>query len=118
MTVELAQPFQWPEIPENKSPWHHELWQMREKKHQEQQQEQKEMYKGEIPLPSKQPYSAERSQLRSLADKMLAGKVKWENDVQLDPRWDDIVAQTEAKQGVKKEAEVRSPNAEGNKTRI
>ena len=106
MTVELAKPFQWPEVPENKSPWHNELWEMREERHEEQQQQQAKGYKGEIPLPSKQPYSEERQELRDLAKKMLSGEVKWENDVQLDPKWESVVAESQAKQGVTEKAAV------------
>lgn len=96
MTVELAQPFQWPALPENTQPWSKEMWDIREEKLAEQRKEQNMTRRGQIPLPSRQKESKEREELRTLAQKMLSGEVKWSNDIKLDPKWDSIVAQAEA----------------------
>ena len=45
----------------------------------------------EIPLKSKEPVSKERKQLADLAKQMLSGEVKWQNDVNLDPKWDTLL---------------------------
>ena len=104
MTVELAQPFQWPALPENKQPWNKDMWDLREQKMEEQRKEQSMSHRGKIPLPSLQKESKDRQELRKLAEKMLSGEVKWENNVKLDPKWENIVAQSQAKDGVKAEA--------------
>jgi len=107
MTVELAQPFQWPEVPENTQPWNKEMWDMREERLQEQRKEQSQTHRGQIPLPSEQKESEDRKQLRSLAQKMLSGEVKWENNVKLDPKWEHIMGRVDgAKDEVKTEEAV------------
>lgn len=105
MTVELAKPFQWPEVPDDKSPWSNQLWQMREDLMEKRNDEHIQRQRFEIPLKSKEPVTKERQQLADLAKQMLAGEVKWENDVILDPKWDKVLAQKEAKKATTQDVE-------------
>lgn len=91
MIVELAKPFQWPEVPEDKQPWSNQLWEMREGLSEKRNEEHLHRQRFEIPLKSKEPVTKERKQLADLAKQMLSGEVKWENDVTLDPKWDKIL---------------------------
>lgn len=92
MTVELAKPFQWPELPTNLEPWSHELWKMREAVVEKRNEEQMGQYEMQVPMKSREPLSKERKELASLAEKMVAGEIKWSNDVVLDPKWDTLLA--------------------------
>ncbi|TQW00762.1 hypothetical protein V2A60_001811 [Cordyceps javanica] len=91
MTVELAQPFQWPAVPDNLEPWNHELFEMREKTFEQRREEQYNAANRIIPMASRQPRSEDRKKLASLAKDLLSGKKKWSNQVQLDSKWDAIV---------------------------
>ncbi|KJZ77957.1 hypothetical protein HIM_02594 [Hirsutella minnesotensis 3608] len=91
MTVELAKPFQWPEVPENTEPWSRDLWQQREKAAYEAEEDGYNKNRGTIPLVSEKPLSQERKELASLARQMLSGEVKWTNGVTLDPKWDKLL---------------------------
>ncbi|KPM44390.1 hypothetical protein AK830_g2215 [Neonectria ditissima] len=91
MNVELAKPFQWPEVPDNKEPWSNQLWKMREDLMDGRNEEHIQRQRMQIPLKSKEPASKEREQLADLAKKMLSGEVKWSNDVPLDPKWDKLL---------------------------
>ncbi|KAL7760377.1 hypothetical protein ACKLNR_010467 [Fusarium oxysporum f. sp. zingiberi] len=102
MTVELAKPFQWPELPEDKTPWSNQLFQMREDMLEKRNQEHIAQQRFEIPLKSKQLPSKERQELAKLAQKLLSGEEKWTNDVILDPKWEKILGKEEAE--VKKDA--------------
>lgn len=93
MTVELAKPFQWPELPKDLEPWSNELWKMREEMMEKRNEEQVQQHRFKIPLKSSQAPSKERKELGDLAKKMMAGEVKWTNDVKLDPKWDKILEQ-------------------------
>ena len=75
---------------------------MRERRNDEQVARQK----SQIPLKSKQPVSKERKQLAELARKMVSGEVKWTNDIVLDPKWDAILAEVEAKKAKNAQQEV------------
>lgn len=97
MNVELAKPFQWPELPDDKQAWSNQLFQMREDMMEERNNEHIRRQRFEIPLKSKEPVTKQRKQLADLAKQMLSGEVKWENDVVLDPKWDKILAEREAK---------------------
>jgi large subunit ribosomal protein L23 len=97
MTVELAKPFQWPELPKNLEPWNNELWKQREEMMEKRNDEQINQHKFKIPLKSQEPLSKERKDLSDLAKQMLAGEVKWSNNVVLDPKWDAVLAR--AKEG-------------------
>ncbi|KAL7895216.1 hypothetical protein HDV63DRAFT_360766 [Trichoderma sp. SZMC 28014] len=96
MTVELAKPFQWPEIPADLEPWSNDLWKMREDTIEKRNEEQLVRQKMQIPLKSQEPVSRDREELGKLAKKMLSGEVKWSNDVALDPRWDQILEKERA----------------------
>ncbi|KAK7427433.1 mitochondrial 54S ribosomal protein YmL41 [Neonectria magnoliae] len=96
MNVELAKPFQWPEIPDNKEPWSNQLWKMREELMDTRNEEHIQQQRFQIPLKSKEPASKEREQLADLAKKMLSGEVKWSNDVPLDPKWDKLLEKKNA----------------------
>ena len=91
MTVELAQPFQWPALPENREPWNHELFEMREKSAEQRREDQYNAANKIIPMASRQPKSKERKELANLAKDLLTGKKKWSNQVQLASKWDAIV---------------------------
>jgi large subunit ribosomal protein L23 len=99
MIVDLVKPFQWPEVPENKDPWYNDLWEQRREALQEQSRQQQNQARGKLTLKSAQTPSTERSELAALAKQVLAGEVKWSNDLVLDPKWDAIVKKTEAKAG-------------------
>jgi large subunit ribosomal protein L23 len=102
MTVELAKPFQWPELPEDKTPWSNQLFQMREDMLEKRNKEHIAQQRFEIPLKSKQLPSKERQELANMAQKLLSGEEKWTNDVILDPKWEKILNKEEAE--VKKDA--------------
>lgn len=97
MTVELAKPFQWPEMPSSLEPWNNELWKMREDLMEKRNDEQINLQKSEIPLKSKEEMSKNRKELKGLAERMLRGEVKWDNGVALDSRWDSLLAEREGK---------------------
>ncbi|QUC17317.1 uncharacterized protein UV8b_01558 [Ustilaginoidea virens] len=92
MTVELAKPFQWPDLPTDLEPWSHELWTMREGLNEKRREQQANKSEFKIPLKSAEPLSRERRELAALAKKMVEGEVKWSNDVVLDPKWDALLA--------------------------
>lgn len=100
MNVELVKPFQWPETPADLQPWNNELWTQRESRMKENRRQQWERQQMTLQMKSRAPVSAERKQLGELASKMLKGEVEWENDVKLDPKWDELAAQMNANQGV------------------
>ncbi|KAJ6780660.1 hypothetical protein PWT90_01320 [Aphanocladium album] len=91
MTVELAQPFQWPEVPENREPWNPELFEMREDMVDKRREEQYDKSNFKIPMKSRQAKTKERTALASLAQDLLSGKKKWSTDAELDSKWDSIV---------------------------
>jgi large subunit ribosomal protein L23 len=95
MYVDLVQPFQWPALPEDKEPWNHELWQQREDSMRKSFMEQKNMQsvKGGK-LKADLPRQEARRDLNNLAKKMLAGRVKWNNEVTLDPKWNAFVRES------------------------
>ncbi|PHH88572.1 hypothetical protein CDD83_7353 [Cordyceps sp. RAO-2017] len=94
MTVELAKPFQWPDLPKNRDPWSQALWQKREDIIDDQQKDQSLRQKAVIPLKCKAPLSHERQALARLAKELLDGRVKWSNGVTLDPKWDALLAES------------------------
>lgn len=100
MIVQLSKPFQWPELPDNLEPWNHELWAKRQEEMDKNAEEQARRGKFEIAMKSRQPLTKEREGLASLAKDMLEGKIKWSNDVQLDPKWDNLLKQQATKEGV------------------
>ncbi|KAG5993688.1 hypothetical protein E4U52_001753 [Claviceps spartinae] len=102
MTVELVKPFQWPELPTDLEPWNHQLWHTREKEMNKLQKEEVQKQESKIPLISRAPYSKERKSLADLAKKIQSGEVKWSNDLELDPRWDTLLA----KEGKPAKAEI------------
>lgn len=91
MNVELAKPFQWPEVPTNREPWSHDLWKMREERKDENKEESYNKNRFKMALISQKPLSEERQQLASLAKQMLSGEMKWKNDLVLDPKWDMLL---------------------------
>lgn len=92
MTVELLEPFQWPEVPENKEPWSNELWQMREESERAQEKFVETRRKEQIAMLSETKRSDSRKSLAALAKSYLSGSRKWTNDVVLDPKWDATLA--------------------------
>lgn len=94
MTVELTQPFGWPEVPEDLSPWSNELWKVREDMMDRRTEEQKLRSTFRIPLKSQEPLSQERKDLAGLARRMLDGEVRWSNDAVLDLKWDHVLAKS------------------------
>lgn len=97
MTVELARPFQWPELLTDLEPWSHKLWKQRQEEMDKQLEARTNKAKAKVPLRSQEPLTEERKMLASLAKRMLSGDVKWSNDVVLDPRWDDLLAKDKNK---------------------
>ncbi|KAG5974949.1 hypothetical protein E4U55_007961 [Claviceps digitariae] len=104
MTVELAKPFQWPDLPTDLEPWSHELWKMREEVFEKRNEEQINKHKHVIPLKSREPLSKERQELSRLAKMIQAGEMEWSNDVKLDPKWDALLP-NDKKEGKEKGAE-------------
>ncbi|PFH58434.1 hypothetical protein XA68_13686 [Ophiocordyceps unilateralis] len=93
MRVTLRKPFEWPDRPTNLDPWHHDLWMRRERaQKQYQAQSMEEQGIEKMTLISQKPWSENRKGLAALAKKMLEGKVKWSNGVDLDPKWDQLLA--------------------------
>ncbi|ATY62773.1 mitochondrial ribosomal protein L23, putative [Cordyceps militaris CM01] len=96
MTVELAQPFQWPALPADRAPWNHELFEMREASFAARRDDQYNAANRIIPMASRQPRTEERKKLAGLAKDLLSGRKKWSNQVQLDSKWDAIVQEATA----------------------
>ncbi|KAG6015084.1 hypothetical protein E4U43_005772 [Claviceps pusilla] len=101
MTVELAKPFQWPDLPTDLEPWNHELWKMRENMMEQRNEAQINQHKFQIPMKSREPLSKQRKELAGLAKKLQSGEVKWSNDVVLDPKWDALLAKEKTTAEVK-----------------
>lgn len=97
MIVELAKPFQWPDLPDDLEPWNHALWHKRQDDLNKDYNKEAKRSRFKTPLKSRQAYTKERKGLASLAEQMLSGEVKWSNDVVLDPKWDKLVKEKEAK---------------------
>ncbi|KAF7544222.1 hypothetical protein G7046_g9830 [Stylonectria norvegica] len=98
MTVELAKPFQWPDLPDDKQPWSNQLWQMREDMMEKRNEEHIHRQHFQLPLKSKEPLTKERKELAELAKQMLSGEVPWKNEVVLDPKWEKLLeSRTETK---------------------
>ncbi|KAI9158291.1 ribosomal [Paramyrothecium foliicola] len=97
MNVELAKPFQWPEIPEDKEPWNHDLWTQRDEAMNKQALDQIAKQIGKDKMKTERPKSEDRKELASLANQILSGKVKWSNDLVLDPKWDGLVKEQATK---------------------
>ncbi|KAF4994455.1 hypothetical protein FGRMN_5785 [Fusarium graminum] len=95
MTVELAKPFQWPELPEDTSPWSNQLWKMREEMLEKRNEQHIQQQRFKIPLKSKEPMSKERKELSDFAKKLVSGEEKWSNDINLDPKWEKILGNEE-----------------------
>ncbi|PHH69788.1 hypothetical protein CDD80_6499 [Ophiocordyceps camponoti-rufipedis] len=103
MRVTLCKPFEWPERPADLTPWHNDLW----KKREEAQDEERKLTRQDkgldkVPLVGQKPWSESRKKLASIAKKTLSGKIKWSNGVDLDPKWDQVLA---------KNAEMAAPAA-------
>lgn len=95
MIVELVKPFQWPAVPDNLSAWQKELWDMREKMIDENQEANMNVQRGEIPLQADKADDKARKELRKRAQALLAGEEKWDNDMVLDPKWEKILDESE-----------------------
>lgn len=91
MTVELKEPFQWPEVPEDKEPWNKRLWDMRQDVMRKRQEDQYNQANRIVPMLSRKSPTKERKALASVAKELLEGKQKWTNDVELDPKWDALM---------------------------
>ncbi|SPN97552.1 related to ribosomal protein [Cephalotrichum gorgonifer] len=103
MTVEMTQPFVWPETPADRSPWDGELHSMREKMMKDQDKIRTERYKGNIPLASDRKLERDDQRYRKLARELLEGKKKWENGVVLDEKWDALTGKKETQAAVVEE---------------
>lgn len=118
MNVELAQPFQWPEVPEDKSDFFNNLFTKREEA-SERREEQPLVYARKRGARERTPIEKEqRDSLAKLAKQMLSGEVKWSNDVTLDPKWDKLLEDQGIKQGINERAvQTRAPvQGESNKS--
>lgn len=113
MIVELAKPFQWPDLPEDLEPWNNELWHKRQDELNRDSATQAKRSRFKTPLMSRHPFSKERKGLAALAEKMLSGEVKWSNDVILDPKWDKLVK----KQATKDEVDEKTVDQATTETR-
>lgn len=117
MIVELAKPFQWPELPENLEPWSHELWHRRQDVMTKGRNAMKNenLKRPEQGMKSRQPRSATRDSLATLANKLLSGEVKWSNDVVLDPKWDELRKGEERVDELDEAAILREADREGSR---
>ncbi|ROW16727.1 hypothetical protein VPNG_01649 [Cytospora leucostoma] len=97
MVVDLAKPFVWPEVPEDKDAWDHSMFTAVEKTHKEQLDLDFERTKGTPPLREEQKASDDRVLLRQQAKELLAGTRKWRPGQPLGPAWVEVEAE-EAKQ--------------------
>ncbi|KAH9908759.1 hypothetical protein F4778DRAFT_718597 [Xylariomycetidae sp. FL2044] len=88
MTVELTEPFVWPERPEDKTPWNpvHVSKRFESQKQMEERQK-RQQETGEIPLRPDQPAEPERLHMKRQARELLK-RGKWENGEPLDPRFE------------------------------
>ncbi|KAI1470726.1 uncharacterized protein F4812DRAFT_276301 [Daldinia caldariorum] len=87
MTVELHQPFVWPEPPEDKSPWNPPMLEKRYQHKEMQEKWQKEAQKtGKFPLRDEQPKMESSLALREEAKRLLKDG-NWENHRNLDPKF-------------------------------
>jgi large subunit ribosomal protein L23 len=87
MIVELAKPFAWPEVPENKEPWNAEIWEGREAEWEKVKKADVDRAMGGLPLPSKERPSAHRRTIAEMAEALRSGSMKWENGLVLDEKW-------------------------------
>ncbi|OLN87985.1 54S ribosomal protein L23, mitochondrial protein 1 [Colletotrichum chlorophyti] len=92
MTVQMTKPFVWPAPPEDLEPWNKKLYDAREATSQTQVKADIRRQLGKLPYPSKDEESIERRNLRKQAQDLLSGKEQWTNDIDLDSKWDKIVA--------------------------
>jgi large subunit ribosomal protein L23 len=90
MTVELERPFVWPAAPdaEEAKQWHSDALQRRVQLEKE-FQARRDAYqrKGDIQSPAHARVSEDRRLLAAQAEALLAGRVQWDNQRELDPRW-------------------------------
>ncbi|OTB19943.1 hypothetical protein K445DRAFT_153638 [Daldinia sp. EC12] len=87
MTVELHQPFVWPEAPKDLSPWNPPSMEKRYKSMERREKWQKDTQKtGMIPLRDEQPTPEPRLALKEEAKRLLRDG-NWENYRNLDPKF-------------------------------
>jgi large subunit ribosomal protein L23 len=88
MTVELTQPFVWPERPEDKSPWETEAVARRKAAQKRQQRFQEHVQKtGHMWLRDELPREEDSKSLRKEAKRLLQ-EGKWDNKRDLDPKFE------------------------------
>ncbi|KAL5594710.1 uncharacterized protein BROUX77_008057 [Berkeleyomyces rouxiae] len=95
MTVELAQPFAWPEPPADLEPWNNKLWEARKAYSKELTRQQVVAARSETVAPSTIKPSAERRVLAKRAVELLSGKTKWSNGEVLDDKWEAVMQAAE-----------------------
>jgi large subunit ribosomal protein L23 len=107
MTVELAKPFQWPELPDNPEAFMKSMFDIRDTAEREAREGSANASKGIIPSKAvvengkPKPEEKERTRLRKAAEALLMGKTRWQNGVKLDPKFNSIETKTKAKDGSK-----------------
>ncbi|KAK9422688.1 hypothetical protein SUNI508_00551 [Seiridium unicorne] len=98
MTVELEKPFVFPAEPDEdaQTEWHTEEMQKRIDMEQSYEQRAK-LYREKATLvtPAMRKKDEDRSMLAKQARDILEGKVKWDNQRQLDPRWETSPGQVQ-----------------------
>ncbi|KAG9259180.1 uncharacterized protein F5Z01DRAFT_669904 [Emericellopsis atlantica] len=107
MTVQLAKPFQWPELPNNPDAFMKELFDRRDEAAYKNRQLSRSIGIGEIPSKAvvengkPKPDDKDRAELRKSAQDILMGKTKWQNGVDLDPKFNSIATTSNKKDGSK-----------------
>ncbi|KUI60699.1 54S ribosomal protein L23, mitochondrial [Cytospora mali] len=92
MVVDLVKPFVWPEAPEDKSAWDHEMFTAIDKTHKEQLDLDFERTRGTPPLRPEMKTTDERLLLRQQARELMNGTRKWRPGQALDPAWVEVEA--------------------------
>ncbi|KAH6664774.1 hypothetical protein F5X68DRAFT_225552 [Plectosphaerella plurivora] len=80
MTIEMDQPFVWPEAPEDKEAWNQKMYQARERNQEKQWKQMMARSRGHISTTKEDAKSEARKSLRKQAEALLRGEKEWKND--------------------------------------
>ncbi|KKA30326.1 hypothetical protein TD95_002260 [Thielaviopsis punctulata] len=95
MTVELAEPFAWPETPVDLEPWNKRLWDARKVYADEVSKMQSAAARAQTLLPSQLMPKTEDKLIAKQAKALLAGKATWSNGEVLDNKWEAVLQAAE-----------------------
>lgn len=100
MIAELARPFVWPEAPEDLGPWDKLMFDAVEGEHQKTIDRQYRSARGTPLLRDQLEHSAQRRQLKTAAERLLAGHRKWKPGQPLGASWVEVEDADEAETAV------------------